>query len=147
MKHDYNYFENAPGNFGLCFKNECASAADCLRALAARDASAVPDQLIVANPLQVDAAGKGNCPHFKSAETVRIAYGFINALGTVPGKHQKDVRKAILAHFCLRNYYHLRRGDKPMYPETQQLIASILTDHGAPSPVEFDRYEDSVNWE
>ena len=65
MENDYNFFDNAPANFSLCFKSECASAGECLRELAGRDLSKERVNLTIINPLLTDTAGESACKFFR----------------------------------------------------------------------------------
>ena len=89
-----------------------------------------------------DAAGK----FFQKAEKMRVAYGFKRAMAQVPARHVRSVRSAICGLVCLRNYYYLLRGEKPMFPDMQEKIASVLQRNGLPAPVEFDCYEWQYEW-
>ena len=58
----------------------------------------------------------------------------------------RAVRYALQEYMCERDFYYLRRGDKPIYPEMQRRIAADLAKAGAPAPIEFDRYEWRYDW-
>ncbi len=139
-----NPYEHAPAGFAHCFLTGCASAAGCLRQLAGNALQA--DYAFAVNPKHADTKGEGKCPFFCRAKTVTIAYGFMHALAQVPSGQIYAVRAAICRMSSERMYYHLRRGDKPMYPDKQKQIADILAAHGAPTPVKFDRYEQQLDW-
>ena len=146
MENDYNFFDNAPANFGLCLKSECASAGECLRGLAGRDLGKERVNLTIINPLLADTAGESACKFFRKAEKVRVAYGFKRAMAQIPAGKVRSVRSAICGLVCQRNYYYLLRGEKPMFPDMQAKIASILTRNGLPGSVEFDRYDWLYEW-
>lgn len=147
MKNEPAHYGNAPASFPLCYKTRCASAATCLRALAARDADTTRQQLTIVNPRLTDEAGEGTCPHFRPAAKIPIAYGFIKALRKVPAGNVENVRNAFADMYNLRDYYYMRRGEKPISPERQKKIAAILIENGAPEPVTFDRYEEDIDWQ
>lgn len=146
MTNNYNFYENAPANFDLCLKSECKSANECLRGLAARDLKDDRLSIMVLNPLLTNAAGKNLCSHFCKAERVRIAYGFNRAINMLPSGKVNSVRSAICAYVSLRTYYYLLRGEKPIDSEMQKVISTILINHGAETPFEFDRYEWEYIW-
>lgn len=146
MEGDYNFYEHAPRNFALCFLAGCASAGECLRALAGADVGTDREVVPVVNPRLADEGGRGRCPRFKVAERVRVAYGFRRALGRVPAGRVTGVRNAACARMSERTYYRLMRGDRPMLPDEQEHMAALLVAHGAPEPVEFDRYEWRYGW-
>ena len=146
MESNYDFFSNAPITFGLCSKSSCPSANDCLRGLAFRDLNDSREKVMSANPLMTDAGGAAVCSLYRPAEPVRVAYGFSNALDSVPKGNVRDVREAICQFVCQRNYYHLLRGEKPMLPDMQRTIAEILQHFGASAPIEFDRYKNQYDW-
>lgn len=135
-----------PTTFALCVAGDCPRAAHCLRrqALLQMD-GARRDVIMTINP--VGLAIGYDCPHYKSAERIRMAAGFSSALCALPHGCVNAVKGEITKRFCLRNYYHLRRGDRPMTPTEQAFVADILERHGAPSPVRFDRYYDDYDWD
>lgn len=100
----------------------------------------------VVNPLLASPEGEGKCPFFRSSEKVRVAYGFKQAMALVPHGKARAVRYALQEYMCERDFYYLRRGDKPIYPEMQRRIAADLAKAGAPAPIEFDRYEWRYDW-
>lgn len=139
-------YERAPREYTLCLRHACASASHCLRHQVALGLTPSRRVVPLANPLLTSPEGKGKCPFYRSAEKVRLAYGFTRALATVPHGKVKAVRYALMAHMCERNYYYARRGDRPLYPKEQRLVADILTQAGAPTPIAFDRYEWDYDW-
>ncbi len=147
MDNGYNFYDNAPGNFSLCFKAGCASAGRCLRWLAGRDLGTGTRFVSVANPLLADGRGEGACPFFRRAEKVRVAYGFKRAMGQVPSGRVAGARAAVFPMISRRYYYYLLNGDRPLWPEDQEQVASVLQGYGVPAPVEFDRYEWQYRWE
>ncbi len=146
MDNDYNFYDQAPTNYSLCFKTDCATAGECLRSLAARDLTTDRFNLSIVNPLLANGAGGTACQFFRKAEKVRVAYGFKRAMAQIPAGKVRNVRFAVCGWVCQRNYYYLLRGEKPIFPDMQKKIASILTHNGLPAPVEFDRYEWQYEW-
>lgn len=147
MDNNYNFCENAPADFCFCFKENCATAGDCLRALAAKDLTTDWGSVRIINPLIVDPAGGSACAYYSKAEKLRGAYGFGKAMAQVPHGRAGSVRSAICRYVCLRNYYYLLRGKKPMFPSMQRTVSRIFQiDGGLTSPIEFDRYEWQYKW-
>ena len=141
-----NFYELAPSGYSLCLRPECASAHSCLRHLAGSGLTTSRYVVEVVNPLLASPEGEGKCPFFRPSEKVRVAYGFTQAMALVPHGKARAVRYALQEYMCERDFYYLRRGDKPIYPEMQRRIAADLAKAGAPTPVEFDRYEWRYDW-
>lgn len=148
MKSDgsYDFYKNAPGGYHLCLQNDCATAGECLRALAVRDLPEEVYSLTIVNPKLVNPEGGKACPHFRSSQMIRLAYGFKNAMGRVPHGKVGSVRSAICSYMCLRTYYYYQRGQKPLSPKMQKTIISIFKRYGLTEPIEFDRYEWAYDW-
>ena len=142
----YNFCDNAPGDFSFCMKSDCASAGECLRGLASRDITEKIVSLSIINPMLVNPSGESSCRFFRKAEKVRVAYGFKQALAKVESGKVSTVRDSMCSLVCQRNYYHLLRGDKPLYPRMQKKVIDILTRCGLEEPIEFDRYEWHYEW-
>lgn len=141
-----NFYELAPSGYSLCLRPECASARSCLRHLAGSGLTTRYRVTTVVNPLLASPEGEGKCPFFRPGGKVRVAYGFTKAMALVPHGNARAVRYALQARMCERDFYYLRRGDKPIYPEAQRWIAAELARAGAPEPIEFDRYEWRYDW-
>lgn len=134
-----------PETFPLCVVADCPVADKCLRRQALLQMDGPRRDIITAiNPL--DLTPGDECPHFRSAEPIRLAYGFRGALSAIPHGNVGLIRTEISKNFCQRNYYHLRNGERSMTPYEQELVAKILERHGAPAPVCFDRYVDDYQW-
>ncbi len=142
-----NLYTQAPATFGLCFQTGCATAGQCLRALAARDLTRERKYINAVNPLLVNTKGGADCPFFRKAEQVRVAFGFRNALKQVRHGEIRTVRGGIMGLVSRRGYYYLFNGERPIYPDMQRKIAGILARCGAEQPIEFDRYEYRYLWE
>lgn len=142
----YNFYDNAPANYNYCFKSDCATADKCIRALATKNLTQKRISLNIVNPLLVNTEGGSACPHFKKAEKIRIAYGFKEAMSKIAYGRAHKVRSAVCKYVCTRNYYYMLRGEKPISPDMQNIITSILQLNGLTSPIEFDRYEWQYDW-
>lgn len=136
---------NPPITFPLCVVGDCPVGDRCLRrqALVTMDGTR-RDTITAVNPVGLTPGA--DCPRFKPAEPVRMAAGFRGAMGAMPHANIGVVKSMIAQRFCLRNYYHLRNGERPMTPDEQEFVASVLERYGAPAPVRFDRYYDDYVW-
>ena len=146
MNEAYNFYRNAPKNYSLCFRADCPAAAECLRALAARDLTATSPNLPVVNPLLTHPEGGNQCRFFRKAEKVRVAYGFRQALSQLPAGKVRRARMHLRELVTRRNYYYLLNGEKPLYSNMQQKIAAILQANGLTADPAFDRYEWQYDW-
>ena len=52
----------------------------------------------------------------------------------------------LILHFGRNQYYKRRRGDILLPPEEQEVIRLMLEMVGADSKMDFDKYEEHINW-
>lgn len=135
-----------PDNFRRCVASGCTTARRCLRYQAYEVSSANDSSFWCINPKAAMPEEGEACPHFCNAEKVRMARGFKGAMLSVPYGNVQHICRELSQHFCERNYYHMRRGDRPMTPAEQQIIANALEKYGAKTPIEFDAYYDDFIW-
>lgn len=86
------------------------------------------------------------CPYLRPFRIVRNAYGFTNMLKRIPQGNGELLFLDIPAASSERDYYRLRRGDKPISPTVQEQIISAITKRGALPSLEFDKYIEEVEW-
>ena len=146
MKENFNYCENAPSGFCFCLKTDCSVASECLRGLAARDLSEKLSSVLVINPLLLKNEDGKTCRFFRKMERRKLAFGFKRAKSLLPSGRVAFVKEAICKHVCVRDYYYMLGGTKPMQPALQEKIAAILVENGVPAPIIFDRYEWKDFW-
>jgi hypothetical protein len=131
-----------PTHFAYCPKSDCPKAKECLHHLACEQLSPNTKQVLCVNPIIAQQANEHGCSEWCEAKTVRMARGFIKALGTVPAAKVQEVAGRLIATFNRPYYYKMRKGEMPISPEQQQLINKVIADAGGKIPVKFDNYED-----
>ncbi len=141
-------YGDAPTFFAKCLQAECVAAESCLRAAVAKAwvAEGKEERMIVMNPAAVRPAEGEKCPHFVSTEPVKVAFGFIRALNSLPHGKVGVAASRIMALSSRRTYYRQRCGDIALNEAEQRKIAAILEEYGAATPVSFDRYDYQPNW-
>ena len=75
--------EKVPNNYTLCIKGECPKAATCLRHVAVAMMPAEVQKWSIVSPAYL-AQMEGECPHYRSAEKVQYARGFVRMMRTLP---------------------------------------------------------------
>ena len=142
-----NKIEKVPAYFACCFQQGCAKEATCLHKLACQYVQKEKQQIICINPLHVEGKEGEDCPCYKEAVRVRMARGFLRAIGTVQSAKVDDVAQQLSEKFNRAYYYRMRKGTMPLTPMQQEIVAKVLIKAGASQPVEFDAYEDDYLWD
>ena len=134
-----------PVNYTLCIKNDCPKAAVCLRYKATQMMQADVQTWSILSPAYL-AQIEGECPHYRSAEKVQYARGFVRMMSALTVNQAHVVKDNIVATFGMNMYYRMRRGDRLITPTEQEAIYQILEQQGVTARPEFDAYVEDYLW-
>ena len=134
-----------PTNYMLCLKSDCPKATMCLRYKATQMMPADMIEWSILSPAYL-AQMKGECPHYRSAEKVQYARGFVRMVRTLPVNVAEMVMHKLIARFGRNGYYDMRKGKRAIAPAEQEVIRTVVAECGAQQEVEFDGYEMDYQW-
>ena len=72
-----------PNNYTLCITGDCPKASNCLRHAAVSMMPTEVQKWSIISPAYL-AQMEGECPHYRSAEKVQYARGFVRMMRTLP---------------------------------------------------------------
>lgn len=134
-----------PTSYTLCIKSDCPKAAMCLHYKATQMIPADVMKWSILSPAYL-AQTEGECPHYRSAEKVKYARGFVRMIRTLPVNISEMVAQKLIARFGRNAYYDMRKGKRAIAPAEQEIILSVVAECGAPQEVVFDSYEEGYQW-
>lgn len=144
MKNNFDYL-SVPDRYLHCLNDRCVKGGQCLRQLAweNRDASSV--SISVLNP-GIIPEDTNACPHFRSTQKVRMAWGLKHLFDRFPHKTAIAARRQIIGHFGKTLYYRYYREERPLTPNDQRVIGRILHQHGITEAPQFERYTEHFDF-
>ena len=134
-----------PVNYTLCIKGDCPKAAVCLRYKATQMMPGEVQKWSILSPAYL-AQIENECPHYRSAEKVMSARGFVRMMSALTVTQAHVVKDNIVATFGMNMYYRMRRGDRLITPTEQEAIYQMLEQQGVTTRPEFDAYEKDYLW-
>ncbi len=134
-----------PTSYTLCIKGDCPKAAMCLRYKATLMIPADVMKWSILSPAYL-AQTEGECPHYRSAEKVQYARGFVRMMSALTVKQAHVVKDSIVATFGMNMYYRMRRGERLITPTEQEAIYQMLEQQGVTTRPEFDAYVEDYLW-
>ena len=134
-----------PINYTLCIKGECPKAETCLHHVATQMMPAEVQTWSIISPAYL-AQIEGECPHYRSAEKVQYARGFVQMMSSLTVKQANAMKDGIVSKFGMNMYYRMRRGDRLITPTEQESIYQLLEQQGITTRPEFDAYEKDYLW-
>ena len=137
--------EIIPVNYTLCIKRDCPKAAMCLRYKATLMIPADVMKWSILSPAYL-AQTEGECPHYRSAEKVKYARGFVRMMSALTVNQAHVVKDNIVATFGMNMYYRMRRGDRLITPTEQEAIYQMLEQQGVTARPDFDAYVEDYLW-
>lgn len=136
----------APYNFARCLNNQCPKEGECLRRIAARHDTVENPFIHVVNPMCIP-ADTGQCPFFRSAEKIHVAWGIKYLLDNVPHQSAQAMKKRIIARFGRTKYYRFYRKEYYLTPEDQEYICRLFREKGIREAPVFEAYSEEYRWE
>lgn len=144
MKKSAFQLSDVPGNFPLCLNESCPQAKKCLHYMVRK---MVPSNQLVLHVYNPEAVKGGeDCEHFRSLEAERYAYGFEGMQSNMLPKQYAAFKELLVARFSRNRFFVRRRGEFPIPPKEQEYIRKVLQQIGADPEMDFDRYEERINW-
>ena len=137
--------ETVPTNYTLCVKSDCPKAATCLRHKATQMMSAEVQTWSILSPAYL-AQMEGECPHYRSAERVMYARGFVRMMSAMTVHQAHMVKDSIIATFGMAMYYRMRKGTRLITPAEQETIYNLLEQQGITERPAFDAYTEDYLW-
>ena len=132
-------FSDAPYNWAICFQTDCPLGSTCLRR---RVAELAPKDKMRHVMVMPSAREGDRCREFVSAEPVRMAWGLRATFSRVKSYHYQEMRPMLESHFGSHTtFYRHYNGLRPITPQHQEWIASLLRRFGYDAPLRFDREE------
>ena len=134
-----------PTSYTLCIKGDCPKAAMCLRYKATQMMPGEVQKWSILSPAYL-AQIENECPHYRSAEKVQYARGFVRMIRTLPVNIAEMVAHKLIARFGRNAYYDMRKGKRAIAPAEQEVIRTVVAECGALQEVVFDAYEENFQW-
>ena len=89
---------------------------------------------------------EGECPHYRSAEKVLYARGFVRMMSALTVMQAHMVKDSIVAKFGMNMYYRMRRGERLITPAEQEGLYQLLEQQGVKTRPDFDAYVEDYLW-
>ena len=126
-------------NYLKCFIDRCPQHEQCLRWLVGRPT------LTMVNPLNPK-MGAGQCEMYRERRVVMMKRGFTQMFHEMPGYIERNVRFQLIHRLGRKKYYEMRKGERLIDPEAQQVIASICRSNGWNGPIVYDGEVEKMWW-
>ena len=137
--------EKVPTNYTLCIKGDCPKAETCLHHVATQMMPAEIQKWSILSPAYL-AQIAGECPHYRSAEKVQYARGFVRMMSAFTVKQAHALKDSIIATFGMAMYYRMRKGTRLITPSEQETIYKLLEQQGITERPAFDAYTEDYLW-
>ena len=133
-----------PKDYLVCEHSSCPMAATCLHQTAYSTLMEHAEYLRLINPTRC--SKDEACTYYRDKKPVIFARGFTNFQKRMYPQQYDQFMTTLILHFGRNQYFKRRRGDILLPPEEQEVIRLMLEKVGADSKMDFDKYEEHINW-
>ena len=137
-------YTSLPKDYPVCEHSSCPLAATCLHQTAYSTLLEHADYLRLINPTRC--CKNEACTYYRDKKPVIFARGFTNFQKRMYPQQYDQFMTTRILHFGRNQYFKRRRGDILLPPEEQEVIRLMLEKVGADSKMDFDKYEEHINW-
>ena len=138
-------YTSLPKDYPVCEHSSCPLAATCLHQTAYSTLMEHAEYLRLINPTRC--SKDEACTYYRNKKPVIFARGFTNFQKHMYPQQYDQFMTTLILHFGRNQYFKRRRGDILLPPEEQEVIRQMLEKVGADSKMEFDNYEEHINWD
>ena len=138
-------YTSLPINYPVSEHSNCPMAATCLHQVAySMKMEQNAENLRLINPPRC--SKDEACTYYRDKKPVIFARGFTNFQKRMYPQQYDKFMTTLILHFGRNQYFKRRRGDILLPPEEQEVIRLMLEKVGADSKMDFDKYEEHINW-
>lgn len=139
-----NNKQTTPHDYPVCELQDCPMATTCLRQFAYTTLIENEEYLRLINPTKC--SKDETCKYYRDKKPVVFARGFTNFQKQMFPQQYDKFMTTLVSHFGRNQYYKRRRGAILIPPEEQKVIRRVLEKVGADPKMDFDNYEEQINW-
>ncbi len=136
--------QDVPTDYATCLHSDCLMASSCLRQTAYHRLLETERTLTLLNPLHC--TKEDACPHYRSNVPVTFACGFTTFRDKMLPRQYEQFMSILTGKFGRIPYFKRRNGTYILPPHEQETIRQALKDVGITEELDFDRYEQLINW-
>ena len=133
-----------PYEYAACQHTDCPMSDNCLRQVAYKELLTTSEHFRIVNPSQC--SKDEACRYYRSKALVRYARGFTAMQKRMYPDQYEQFSRTLIHRFSRSTYFERRRGTRAMPPAEQALVLRTLRKVGVTEPIDFDNYEDGLNW-
>ena len=135
-----------PTNYPVCEHSSCPMATTCLHHIAySMMMEQNKEYLRLINPTRC--SKDEACTYYRDKKPVIFARGFTNFKKRMYPQQYDKFMTTLILHIGRNQYFKRRRGAVLLPHEEQEVIKFVLQKVGADSSMDFDKYEEHINWE
>ena len=145
IQSEEDIFREKVSSYLVCFINECPLRSHCLRYEVGRYASTLPMAQTSVNPLHPK-MGTADCPMFREHRRVLMKRGLTHFYYDMPRRTERAIRSYLIAAFGRKIYFEMRKGERLITPEQQQVIADVCRQYGWQGDLVYDGEQEGYEW-
>lgn len=133
-----------PDSYPVCEHVDCPLASTCLHQIAYPTLMVQEEYLQLINPNRCSKSEA--CTYYRNNQPVRYARGFTNFQKRMFPNQYRQFMSICINHWSRNPYFERQRGTRALPPSEQAFILKTLEKVGVTEEMQFDSYEENINW-
>ena len=137
--------QQVPAGYVYCFNESCPLNEECLRWIASQR---INPEIIIAKTVLPTILQQQQCPYYRKAETLHMAWGFNKLFAEVKSKDEASLRLEMKTYLGGNGTYsRYKLGRRLLTPQQQEYIINLFRARGYSDGLEFDHYVDTYDFD
>ena len=128
----------------MCLHADCEMASSCLHQLVYAKLMERELHMNLLNPSMCEK--NSECTFFRDSKPVTYVRGFTKIQQNLSVRQYQEFMEILKGVFGRNAYFERRGGTRAMPPKEQEIVLAVLKRLGVTEGVEFDSYEENINW-
>lgn len=137
-------YTSLPPGYAVCQHSDCKMAKTCLHQMAYDKLMQTETYLNLINPGKC--SKDEHCGFYRDSKPVLYARGFTNFQKRMFPDQYQEFMRLLIGRFSRNPYFERRRGETALPPKEQEIVLNALKQVGVTEEMEFDSYEENINW-
>ena len=137
-------YTSLPTNYPVCEHNDCPMATNCLHQIAHAIMLKNEEYLRLINPTRC--TKDTSCAYYRSNSPMLYARGFTNFQRRMFPDQYRRFMEICVGEWGRNPYFERRRGARLIPISEQEFILEVLKIVGVTEEIQFDSYEQAINW-